>query len=83
MDGKGEEKMQRLISLKDFEIVKNKKMTTKSVIIKEAIRRLRKDKKIQTVDYEDVIDPFELMIECYSVLHDYNKTMGNTNGRKK
>ncbi|MHA1738165.1 MAG: hypothetical protein ACTSWD_06220 [Candidatus Heimdallarchaeota archaeon] len=62
-----------LVSMTDVEITPGKKMTDKSVIVKRAIQLIRQRKQTTREEFEDVINPFELIVACYEVMGDYEK----------
>lgn len=72
-----------VINIKDFEITKGNKITKKSPIVLEALRRLRKERKFTEENFEEVIDPFEFFLMCYEVSEEKNKKKNNTNACKK
>lgn len=71
--------MTPLIALSEFEIIEGGKIKTDSSIIKEATRRMFQQNKVKEIDYEDVIDPFELMLVLNDIVNETNLKKGNKN----
>jgi len=74
--------MNKLINIKDFEITKDKKLNLKSLYLVEALTRMKNKNKFHLENYEEVICPFELMLELFEVSQDFNEYRGNNNAIK-
>ena len=64
----------------DFNILEREKDLKEPIFFK-AIRRLKRQKKMKEVQYEDVIDPLEFILECAEVTKTMDKRNGNTNAK--
>ena len=72
----------KLISIWDFEILPNKKLKKESLYLTEALNRMMNRNQFHEESYEDVIDPFELMLVLEEVSDDFNNKKGNDNATR-
>jgi hypothetical protein len=55
-------------------VVENKKkFSRKSVIVKQALHLMRKRRQFTLENFEEVFDPFELMLVCHEVMSDFEQ----------
>jgi hypothetical protein len=71
--------MSNLIAIEDLEIVSGKKLSNQSTYLKAGINRLRNKGKVLEQDNEQVVDPFELMIEVWKIARANDKRCGSNN----
>jgi hypothetical protein len=71
-----------LISVWDLEFAKGKKISKKSPIVIEAIRRLKAKRHFTQEEYEDVISLPELILTMHDLVNEIDKTRGNKNASK-
>ena len=71
-----------LMNVDELKAVNGNKYTN-SLIVKVAIQRLKKKRMAHHVGYDEVIDPFEMILECHEVLKEINEKMDNNNACKK
>jgi hypothetical protein len=74
--------MSNIVSIWDFEFVKGKKINKKSPLVIEAIRRLKKERKFTTEEYEDVIELPELILKMHDLANEIDNKRGNNNASK-
>lgn len=71
-----------VMSIWDLEFTKGKKVSKKSPLVLEAIRRLKKERKFKEEDYEDVIELPELILKMYDLANEIDNKRGNNNATK-
>ena len=71
--------MSKLQRIWDFEITPNKKFSKKSLYLQEALKRMKNRNQFTIREYENMIDPFELMLVLEEVSQDFNNKKGNDN----
>jgi len=72
-----------LIAIKDFEIVKGKKLNKESKNLQEALKIMKVINKFHEEEFEDVIDPLELLLTLHKLANIADAKRGNTNGKTK